>query len=265
MNDKAISVIEVENKPQPEFSLIPVNPLDLPTEMFSAAINRRLENIKLVNKIVKANLKAGVHYGSIPLKKGGKTKAVLFKPGGEQIISLLGLKAHWPSYSKYEEAVLNGITIDLIVLRCELLDSMGRIVSEGISGRYLATDYNDANKALKMASKSSMLSSVLNLGFSSLFTVDLDDDYSRQSAEQSANEPQVKTITPEQLEQLNSLIKSLNLDKTRVEAYCKRVVSAKGLGNVHNTISELPAELFDFITQKLPAMATEQKVQAMAA
>jgi hypothetical protein len=261
MSDAPIALIEVEKKPQ-EYPLIPINPLDFPVEVFSEAINRRLNNTKLVTKIVKANLKEGIHYGSIPLKKGGKTRPTLFKPGGEQIISLLGLKAHWPSYSKYEEAVLNGITIDLIILRCELLDGLGRIVSEGISGRYLSTDYNDANKALKMASKSSMLSAVLNLGFSSLFTVDLDDEYSRKSAEQSVDESKVKTITSQQLEELNVLINSLGLDQSRVEAYCKRIASAKGL--VVNALSDLPLELFDFVTSKLPAMA-EQKVQAIAA
>jgi hypothetical protein len=258
MSDKLPTVIDVDKKT--DFPLIPINPLDLPNDALSMALSTRLENRKLVLKIIKSQLKSGVDYGSIPLKKGAfKTKPTLFKSGGEKIISFLGLTARYPAYHEYEKAALNGLTLELIVLRCELHDGLGRVVSEGIGARNLNQDYSDFNKSIKMASKSSMLSSVLNLGFSELFTVDLED-----MADAISQKTTVKLVSPEQLEELNLLINDLGLDRKRVESYCVKLVSAKGLG-VINSLSDLPVDLYEFVLNKLPDLAERSKVQAEAA
>ncbi len=264
MSDKSVTVIDVIDDKSPLPS-IPINPLDLPSEIFSSLLKRRLDNTKEIMAVIKSHLKSGVDYGSIPLKKGtAKTKPTLFKSGGEKIISLLGLKAHWPSYPKYEDAAINGLPIDIIIMRCELHDSFGRIVAEGIAGRYISTDYNDINKSLKMASKSSSLSAILSLGFSSMFTVDLEDLYSQKLAESSQSGSQVKKITQDQLDDLDSLVEKLNLEKSRVESYCVKLVSAKGLG-VIDTLKDLPADLYDFVVNKLPDLAEKTKSLAEAA
>jgi hypothetical protein len=263
MSGDTRALIEVENNQG--FPVIPSNPLDLPSEIFAAALNRRLENRKLILKAIKTNLKSGVDYGSIPLKRGtaSKTKPVLFKSGAERIVSLLGLAGHFPSYHEYEKAAFSGFNIEVVVLRCELLDSQGRRVSEALAARRLNQDFGDLNRTVKMCSKSALISAVLALGFSEIFTVDLEDMVDI-STKESASNHQAKTITQEQLEQLNSLVSNLGLDQKRVESYCMKLVSAKGLG-VINTLEELPAELFDFVANKLPDLAEKTKSQAEAA
>lgn len=266
MNENPITIIG-NTEQKVDYPLIPSNPLDLPSEIFASALHRRLENRKMILKAIKANLKSGIDFGSIPLKRGtaSKTKPVLFKSGAERIISLLGLTGHFPSYHEYERAAINtGFSIEVVVLRCELLDSQGRRVSEALAARRLNQDYGDLNRTVKMCSKSAMISAVLALGFSEIFNVDLEDMADISPKEESAMNYQAKTITQEQLKQLNSLISTLGLDQKRVESYCVKLVSVKGLG-VINSLENLPAELFDFVANKLPDLAEKSKSQAEAA
>jgi hypothetical protein len=265
MNENPVTIIG-NTEQKVDYPLIPVNPLDLPSEIFASALNRRLENRKMILKAIKANLKSGIDYGSIPLKRGtaSKTKPVLFKSGAERIISLLGLTAHFPSYHEYEKAAINGFNIEVVILRCELLDSQGRRVSEALAARRLNQDFGDLNRTVKMCTKSGTISALLALGFSEIFTVDLEDMTDATPFEASSMNHQAKAITQEQLEQLNSLISNLGLDQKRVESYCMKLVSAKGLKVIHN-LEELPAELFDFVANKLPDLAEKSKAQPEAA
>jgi hypothetical protein len=76
----------------------------------------------------------------------------------------------------------------MILLKCQLLDMGGNTVSEGIGARTLKQDYDDANKALKMAKKSSLIDAVLNAGgLSEVFTQDVEDIPAEQLPEGGAD------------------------------------------------------------------------------
>ena len=173
---------------------ITVSPLDLPTELFSAGLDRRKQNRHLLMQWLTSALVETIDYGRIhvvgkdrcQLTRIGKiadcmdpshwSKPCLFKPGAEKISSALGVTVHYPSLRDYESAVLAKAEIQMIVLRCELRDAHGNVVVEGIGARDLRQDFGDINKALKMCAKSAHIDSVLRLaGISSMFTQDIDD------------------------------------------------------------------------------------------
>jgi hypothetical protein len=173
---------------------ITVSPLDLPTELFSAGLDRRKQNRHLLMQWLSSALVDTIDYGRIhvvgkdrcQLTRIGKmadcmepshwSKPCLFKPGAEKISSALGVTVHYPSLREYESAVLANAEIHMIVLRCELRDAHGNVVAEGIGARDLRQDFGDINKALKMCAKSAHIDAVLRLaGISSLFTQDIED------------------------------------------------------------------------------------------
>ena len=173
---------------------ITVSPLDLPTELFQAGLERRKQNRHLLMQWLSSALVDTIDYGRIhvvgkdrcQLTRIGKmadcmepshwSKPCLFKPGAEKISSALGVTVHYPSLRDYESAVLANAEIHMIVLRCELRDAHGNVVAEGIGARDLKTDWGDVNKALKMCAKSAHIDAVLRLaGISSMFTQDIED------------------------------------------------------------------------------------------
>jgi len=88
----------------------------------------------------------------------------------------LGMTVHYPSLPDYEQAVLNGIVLTTVMLRCELRDAHGRPVAEGVGARSVGQDYGDINKTLKMAEKSAHIDATLRLaGLSEIYTQDIED------------------------------------------------------------------------------------------
>lgn len=185
---KASNVVTLPN------ASITVSPLDLPTELFSAGLDRRKHNRHVLMQWLSSSLVDTVDYGRIhvvgkdrcQLARMGRmadcmepthwSKACLFKPGAEKISSTLGVTVHYPSLRDYESAVLAHADLHMIVLRCELRDAHGNVVAEGIGARDLKQDWGDVNKSLKMCAKSAHIDAVLRLaGISSLFTQDIED------------------------------------------------------------------------------------------
>ena len=80
----------------------------------------------------------------IPTKKGAG-KNTLFKSGAEKICVLLGLIQTFPAFSDYEQSALTNQKLDLIILRCELLNEQGVIVASGIGARSLKDDFGNVN------------------------------------------------------------------------------------------------------------------------
>lgn len=152
-----------------------VNPLDLPVEVFGAALDRRGANRKRLMEWVRSSLVEDVDFGRI--KIGGRvSKPSLYKPGAEKICGMLGVTVTFPTLAKYEEAAYSGVELKNIVLRCELVDGNGNVVATGTGSRSLAQDNNDINKCIKMAEKSGHIDAVLRLaGLSEVFTQDIED------------------------------------------------------------------------------------------
>ncbi len=185
---KASNVVPLPN------SGVAVSPMDLPTDHFSAALNRRKQNRQLLMEWLRSSLVNGIDYGSIhvvgrdrcQLTQMGHTndckeashwsKPCLFKPGAEKITGMLGMTVNFPSLPDYEAAVFGDVPITVIVMRCELRDAHGHVVAEGVGARNLSQDYGDINKSFKMVEKSAHIDATLRLaGLSEMFTQDLDD------------------------------------------------------------------------------------------
>jgi len=162
---------------------------DLAPQQFAAGLNRRKKNRKALITWIQEELVEGTDWGRIHVVKkeqcsDGKycqnpyhfSKPSLWKPGAEKIVGMMGLKSSWPNLARYEDAVLEGKEIAQLLLRCELVNDSGLVVSTGIGARALQADYGDLNKAFKMAKKSALVDAVLNCaGLSEIFTQDVED------------------------------------------------------------------------------------------
>ena len=175
-------------------SAISVSPLDLPTEFFSAGLDRRKRNRALLMEWLRTALVDGVDFGRIHIAgkdrcqlvrmgrvheckdPGHWSKPALFKAGAEKITGMLGMTVHYPTLPAYEDAFLAQADIRTIMLRCELRDAHGHVVAQGAGARHISQDYGDLNKTLKMVAKSAHIDATLRLaGLSEVFTQDLED------------------------------------------------------------------------------------------
>ena len=173
---------------------ISVSPLDLPTEFFSAGLDRRKRNRALLMEWLRTALVDGVDFGRIHIAgkdrcqlvrmgrvheckdPGHWSKPALFKAGAEKITGMLGMTVHYPTLPAYEDAFLAQADIRTIMLRCELRDAHGHVVAQGAGARHISQDYGDLNKTLKMVAKSAHIDATLRLaGLSEVFTQDLED------------------------------------------------------------------------------------------
>ena len=168
--------------------------MDYPADRFSQALERREDNRKALLKWIQGNLQAGIDFGQIHvvgkdkcrLVRDGRTnecidprhwsKPSMWKPGAEKICGMLGLIPRFPNLSEYENAVLRGEDLKVIILKCELNTGNGFVAAEGTGARRIAQDNGDINKSLKMAEKSAHIDATLRVaGLSELFTQDLGD------------------------------------------------------------------------------------------
>ena len=175
-------------------SISPTTPMDMAPEAFTQALNRREDNRKALLRWIQSNLQTGIDFGQIHvfgkdkcrLAREGRaydcsdprhwSKPSLWKPGAEKICGMLGLIPRFPNLNEYENAVLRGDDLKLILLKCELNTGSGFVAAEGTGARRVAQDYGDINKSLKMAEKSAHIDATLRVaGLSELFTQDLED------------------------------------------------------------------------------------------
>jgi hypothetical protein len=270
------------------------SPLDLPTELFTAGLDRRKQNRTALLEWIRTALVDGTDYGRLhivgkercPLARSGQaaqcqepqhwSKPSLFKPGAEKICGMLGVTVHFPSLPAYEQAAVSGQNLSVILLRCELQDSQGRTVAEGIGARRLQQDYGDLNKTLKIAGKSAHIDATLRLaGLSEVFTQDLEDlppggapktDSGAEDAtgEGSTSPPDSDTaaldpyppgqapvtISRAQIRYLEKRIQSLGLERERVLSWLKRATKGQ-----RTSFEELTPELYDRLLPKLEQWA----------
>jgi len=250
----------------------PASPLDLPANVFRAGLDRRKENRAALMGWVRDALVEGVDYGSIPTKRG-PSKPSLWKPGAEKICGMLGVAVHFPTLHDYEQAALHGVTLQHIIIRCEIHDAEGRVVADGVGARSLKQDYGDINKALKMAEKSAHIDATLRMaGLSEVFTQDLEDMAGADSlagkhAEASPPHPPASAgepndcgpgssgtngapITEAQHKRLEARIGELGLDRERVKAWVARAWSVQHL-------NQLPAARYDDLERRLVQWAEQ--------
>ncbi len=229
------------------------SPLDLPTAHFQAGLQRRQDNRQALIQWIRAALVDGIDFGSIPTKRG-PSKPSLWKPGAEKITGMLGVMVAYPSLKDTEQAILNGLTLEHLMVRCELKDAAGRVLAEGIGARSLKQDYGDLNKCLKMAEKSAHIDAVLRLaGLSEVFTQDLED--LKAGGEEvpkpdDASSSPGRQISALECQRLNKRITQLNLPATRVQNWVRRKWQI-------NDYHALNAEQFAVLWQNLETWAQD--------
>jgi hypothetical protein len=182
------------------------SPFDGNVAEFRGSLARRGENRQALIGWVRSALVDGTDFGAIKRGNGSMTKPSLRKPGAEKICGMLGVVATFPTLKDYEQAVLNGMPIGQIILRCHLLSASGEIIADGVGARSLEQDNGDLNKALKMACKSAHIDATLRMaGLSEIFTQDLEDmppstigggDAPAKSRQQSAAAGKPETQAP---------------------------------------------------------------------
>lgn len=255
----------------------PVNPLDLPADVFRAGLDRRSANRAALMVWVRSAMRVGVDFGSIHAVGKNKcqmaaqgrscdckdpahwSKPSLFKPGAEKICGMLGVTVRYPTLHDYEQAALNGIEIKNIIIRCEILDASGRVVADGVGARVLAQDYGDLNKALKMAEKSAHIDATLRMaGLSEVFTQDLEDmkpgggdaDQHQDKPPPPKEPPAPRLISEAQRKRLEARIGELGLDRGRVKDWI-----GKAWGIAH--FWELHKDQYSRLDNKLTTWAKE--------
>ena len=162
------------------------SPMDMPIEQFKAGLEQREANRQALLQWIAKTLVEGVDFGIIRNKKS------LWKPGAEKITGMLGIKREYPGFDKYQDAAVEGKSIDQIVIKCVLKNGQNVHVSEGLGGRTVRQEGGDLNKAIKMAAKSSFIDGTLNLvGLSEIFTLDLEDMFPEE-LQTPSNPPEKK-------------------------------------------------------------------------
>jgi hypothetical protein len=234
-------------KPVTPDNIIELKPVIATANLFDQAgfetiISRRHTNRLSLLKWIKTNLVEGTDFGIIPTKKGAG-KNTMFKSGAEKICVLLGLVQTFPAFHDYEQAALTNQKLELIILRCELLNEQGVIVATGIGARALKDDFGNVNKSLKMAAKSAAILATLSVaGLSEVFTVDM------------LEEPEVITVvSSEQLAVLNSLVTERSVPTDRLLAWLNKVAESKKLPAV-TALADIPTSLFDATVSKIQSI-----------
>lgn len=192
MNDKTdLTVIEGGADETPRTEIVQQrSAFDISPQVFKAGLERRKKNRDALMAWIRESLVEDTDYGRIHVVKKeqcpkGKwcdnpthfSKPSLWKAGAEKICGMMGLRAVWPLLKDYErKGFMDASQVTHVMLRCELLDQHGAVVSEGWGARSLQQDYGDMNKGVKMAKKSSLIDAVLNAGgLSEVFTQDIED------------------------------------------------------------------------------------------
>ena len=243
----------------------PTSPLDLPVEAFSSGLARRKENRAMLMEWVRAAMVEGVDFGCIPTRRG-PSKPSLWKPGAEKICGMLGVSVHFPTLHDYEQAALHGVDLQNIIVRCEIKDTSGGVVADGIGARSLKQDYGDINKALKMAEKSAHIDATLRMaGLSEVFTQDLEDMAHGKNMETQTKDtgsdrvPHEKVssaITTAQRKRLETRINELGLDPQRVKDWLTKATH----GQV-TCFNELSTAMYERLDAKLDAWAERAAIQ----
>lgn len=240
-------------------TLVNASPLDLPANIFQAGLDRRKANRQVLMSWIKSALVDGVDFGSIKTKRG-LSKPSLFKPGAEKICGMLGVTARFPTLHEYERAVLTGIEIHAVILRCELIDHQNRIVADGVGARVLKQDFGDLNKSLKMALKSAHIDATLRMaGLSEVFSQDLEDLINQDQNLPVTEEPQpeasmVNTIDDTQLKHLQKLLYQHRVNPDKFKSWLMKLCELKGFAAVE-ALDAIPAVLFNGIVKKIPDFA----------
>ncbi len=167
-------------------SIFPNAPFELPSETFANSLNRRDQNRKELFGWIQRNFNEGIDWGRIHTlgacryARAGSpnlcrdishySRPILFKPGAERIICVLGMTATFPNLKQYEMACVHRQEIQTIILKCVLITQTGTVVGEGAGARNVSQDNGNLNTSIKTCVKSALVDAVFRVtGLSNVF------------------------------------------------------------------------------------------------
>ena len=150
------------------------NPLDAQPASFATQLQTRQENYDNLQLHLQGVLVAGKDFGRIHVKKDCPDKYnckndyhfsgyMLFAPGADKILGILGLGVHYPDLKDYKRAVLQGHTLEEVIADCQILGYAGGIISEGAGACARKEVQGSLNNCIKRACKRARLDAVLRL------------------------------------------------------------------------------------------------------
>ena len=150
------------------------NPLDAEPINFKRQLDTRQENYDTLQMHLQGVLVADKDFGKIHVKKGCDNKYtcsndyhfsgyMLFAPGADKILGILGLAVHYPDLQDYKRATLKGLEIQEVIADCQILGLNEQVIAEGAGACARGEVNGSLNNCIKRACKRARLDAVLRL------------------------------------------------------------------------------------------------------
>jgi hypothetical protein len=169
--------VETSESPAAEAVAMPLvpqaaAPLTTTTDL-AASLDAWTAQRTIITQFIQRHFREGVDFYSLQIG-GRETKPSLSKAGAEKFLGLFHVHA---TFRKDDETwEMLGRPVGVLCYRCALHTASGEVVGEGRGCRDVKKDSGDANKAIKMGQKSSLIDAVLRTGaLSEVFTQDVED------------------------------------------------------------------------------------------
>ena len=170
------------------------NPLDAEPLAFARQLAIRQDNYDQLKMHLVGVLVPGKDFGKIHVKKDCDNKRsctndyhfsgfMLFAPGADKILGILGLSVHYPDLQDYKRAALKGMPIEEIIADAQILGHSEQVIATGV-GACARSEPNikDLNRCIKRACKRARLDAVSRLPvISALF----EDDFLQHVADRA--------------------------------------------------------------------------------
>lgn len=250
-------------------------------DIADTAVKSRSNRLSELKDFIKNELKDGIDYGVIAVKKDTYTKPCLFKPGAEKICIFLELtprytlmshtflpnqpkqgKAYNEVTKKYEivESIRNYYAWEWKCSLCygDIETAQGVGMANTEESKY-ANQYNKgtatpdsmANTVLKISKKRALVDAVLGVGgLSDLFTQDLDDDPDIMDMRADKTTPKNK-LTKDQKKTLYANTSALELEKMDLD----NILAGFG----YSSINDVKPTDYNNINIKLKELAKSRK------
>ncbi len=180
-------------------------PLDADPAGFARQLAARQDIYDQLQSHLRGVLVAGKDFGRIHVKKDCDNKYtckndyhfsgyMLFAPGADKILGILGLGVHYPDLKDYKRAVLQGTHLEEVIADCQILRLSGQVIAEG-AGACARKEVNGSlNNTIKRACKRARLDAVLRLPVvSALFEADFLEQIAAAAATNGPNSSAKRT------------------------------------------------------------------------
>lgn len=187
------------------------SPLDAEPAAFTKMLVARSENYDALALHLRAMLVPGKDFGRIHVagkqtcsrpwecspaaKPGHWSGYMLFAPGADKVLGILGLASSYPGEQDFIRAALSGKDIQDVIMKCNLVSCGDTVVSEGMGACSRSEVKGSLNNAIKRACKRARLDAVLRLpSISALFEDDFLEELDRQAKNNNSTSSRARQV-----------------------------------------------------------------------